>query len=253
MNEKESEPGGAASPLLSSRTPWPPPPTTQPSPALTRKGVESQPRKEVYCTTAMRSIWLAGVATAASSTAAAGMSPPVTAAAAAAAATATFVPRGLGGVLSRARLAGSRRSRSSPAAAAATPAGFVIRGCRAWRTTSTWAAGATRQHVSPFATARRPRPAAQSSFSRSWASTLGRKSGAGAFGVGGGRSSRLMFSAEADVGSAATTQEQAVEGTHGATLSGEAGRGEREGGEEEAGPEPLKVSVERHRQNGAWI
>lgn len=232
----------------SSRTHSPPFPTTRLSPALTRKGRESQLRKQVYSGTAMRGIWLAGVATAASSTAAAGMPPPVTAAAAAAA-TAAFVPRGLGGALSRARLAGSRRSRSSPAAAATT-AGFVIKGSSSTSSstgrTSTWAAG-TRQHVSTVAPARRPRPAGQSSFSTGWVATLGGKPGAGGVGVGGGsRPSRLMFSAsaEADVGSA-TTQEPAAEGTHNeaAALSGEA----REGGGQEAGPAPLKVRVERHR------
>lgn len=107
--------------------------------------------------------------------------------------------------------------------------------------------------MSTVVMARRLRPAAQSSFSRGWVATLGSNTGAGGVGVGGSSmssgTSRLMLSADADVGSA-TPPQQAVEGTHEAALSGvEAGEGERESGdEEEAGPGPLKVRAESHRR-----
>ena len=168
----------------------------------------------------MRGLWFAGMATASSLTAGAG------------AAAAAFVPRGLGGAPSRARLVGSRRSRSSAAAAAsAATAGFIP------GTTSTRARSVHRQqqhqqqqreHVSTLAmalAARRPRAVGQSVFSRSWVAPAGRA----------GRPSQRMFSSAewADVGAAAATSTTA----------------EAEEEEEEEEPSPFKVGFQTSRPN----
>lgn len=217
----------------------------------------------------MRSFWLAGVATASSlSSAAGGMSAPLTAASASAGASATAicVQRALGNTLPRTRHVGSRRSRSSTATPTRATA-FVMPPPSFSTTTktSTWVStAATRgrqqqqqQHASTSALAmtttttmaaeaRRPLVAAFSSFSGSWVTTEGQKSGAGAVvGVGSRRSFQdrhMMMSSE-------TAAAAAVEGGDNSApapppLADQGGQDE----EEQEGPAPLKVGVDNtHR------
>ncbi|CAM9426284.1 unnamed protein product, partial [Pylaiella littoralis] len=197
----------------------------------------------------MRSLWLAGVATASSlSSAAGGMSTPLTAAASA---SASCVLRGLGSTLPRTRYVPSRRSRSSTAAASRAAA-FVMPPPSYSTTTktSTWVstAAATRgrqrqQHASTSAPAmttttmattmtttttmavagtRRPRVAAFSSISG--------EAVAGAVGVGSRPSSqqrRMMMSSEAAAAAAAVQG-----GDHAAPVPALENQGRVEGEEE---------------------